>query len=107
MVWTMLAFLCVLATKFLTSVRLRGLKAKLEAIQPEIDDLRLKVADSEEQMEALKLKVEERESLLTNLSDVIRIYEEALRQPETDHLAEERVQLMQAEAEESAGMWLS
>jgi hypothetical protein len=104
MVWTMLAFLCVLATKFLTSVRLRGLKAKLEAIQPEIDDLRLKVADSEEQMEALKLKVEERESLLTNLSDVIRIYEEALRQPETDHLAEERVQLMQAEAEESAGM---
>ena len=100
----MLAFLCVLATKFLTSVRLRGLKAKLEAIQPEIDDLRLKVADSEEQMEALKLKVEDRESLLTNLSDVIRIYEEALRQPETDHLAEERVQLMQAEAEESAGM---
>ena len=100
----MLAFLCVLATKFLTSVRLRGLKAKLEAIQPEIDDLRLKVADSEEQMEALKLKVEERESLLTNLSDVIRIYEEALRQPETDHLAEERVQLMQAAAEESAGM---
>ncbi len=100
----MLAFLCVLATKFLTSVRLRGLKAKLEAIQPEIDDLRLKVADSEEQMEVLKLKIEERESLLTNLSDVIRIYEEALRQPETDHLAEERVQLMQAEAEESAGM---
>ena len=98
----MLAFLCVLATKFLTSVRLRGLKAKLEAIQPEIDDLRLKVA--EEQMEALKLKVEDRQSLLTNLSDVIRLYEEALRQPATDHLAEERVQLMQAGAEESAGM---
>ena len=104
MVWTILAFLCVLATKFLTSVRLRGLKAKLEAIQPEIYDLRLKVANSEEQMEELKLKVEDRESLLTNLSDVIRIYEEALRQPATDHLAEERVQLMQAGAEESAGM---
>jgi predicted RNase H-like HicB family nuclease len=55
-------------------------------------------------MEALKLKVEDRESLLTNLSDVIRLYEEALRQPATDHLAEERVQLMQAGAEESAGM---
>ena len=104
MLWTILAFLCVLATKFLTSVRLRGLKAKLEAIQPEIDDLRLKVADSEEQMEALKLKVEERESLLTNLSDVIRVYEEALRQPATDRLTEERVQMMQAGAEESAGM---
>ncbi len=102
MVYTMLAFLCVLATKFLTSVRLRGLKAKLEAIQPEIDDLRLKVADSEEQMEELKLKVEERESLLTNLRDVISMYEEALRQPSTDHSAQEQVQLMQAEAEESA-----
>jgi chromosome segregation ATPase len=105
MVWTLLAFLCVVATKYLTSVRLRGLKIKLEAIRPEIDDLRLKVADSEEQMEALKLKVEERESLLTNLSNVIDIYEEALfGQSATDHLAEERVQMKQAEAEESAGM---
>ena len=102
MVWTILTLLCVLATKFLTSVRLRGLKTKLEAMQPEIDDLRLKVADSEEQMEELKLKVEERESLLTNLHDVISMYEEALRQPSTDHSAQERVQLMQAEAEESA-----
>ena len=104
MVWTILSFLCVLATKFLTSVRLRGLKTKLEAIQPEIDDLRLKVVESEEQMEALKLKVEERESLLTNLRDVISMYEEALRQPSTDHSAQEQVQLMQAEAEESAGV---
>ena len=104
MVWTILSFLCVLATKFLTSVRLRGLKTKLEAMQPEIDDLRLKVAVSEEQMEELKVKVEERESLLTNLRDVISMYEEALRQPSADHLAQERVQLMQAEAEESAGV---
>ena len=104
MVWTILSLLCVLATKFLTSVRLRGLKAKLEAIQPEIDDLRLTVAESEEQMEMLKLKVEERESLLTNLRDVISMYEEALRQPSADHLAQEQVQLMQAEAEESAGV---
>ena len=102
MVWTILTFLCVLATKFLTSVRLRGLKTKLEAMQPEIDDLRLKVAVSEEQMEELKVKVEERESLLTNLRDVISMYEEALLKPSTDHSAQERVQLMQAEAEESA-----
>ena len=104
MVWTILSLLCVLATKFLTSVRLRGLKTKLEAIQPEIDDMRLKVVESEEQMEALKLEVEERESLLTNLRDVISMYEEALRQPSADHLAQEQVQLMQAEAEESAGV---
>ncbi|MEE3258726.1 MAG: hypothetical protein VX293_05915 [Candidatus Latescibacterota bacterium] len=83
---------------------LRSLKAKLEAIQPEIDDLRLKLADSEEQMEALKLKVEKKENLLTNLGDVVRIYEETLRQPVDDFAAEERVQLMEAGAEESAGV---
>ena len=104
MIWTILALLCVMATKFITAVRLRDLKAKLNAIQPEIDNLRLQVADSEEEMEALKLKVEERESLLSNLGDVVRIYEEALRQPATDLMAEERVQLMEAETEESAGI---
>ena len=105
MVWiSILAFLCVLLTKVITSVSLRSLKAKLEAIQPEIDDLRLKLADSEEQMEALKLKVEEKENLLTNLGDVVRIYEETLRQPVGDFAAEERVQLMEAGAEESAGV---
>ena len=104
MIWTILAFLCVLATKFLTSVRLRGLKAKYEDIQPAIDDLRLKVADSEEQMEVLKLKVEDKEQLLTNLGDVVRIYEEALRQPETDFVAEGRVQVMEAETGESTGV---
>jgi peptidoglycan hydrolase CwlO-like protein len=101
MVWTILAFLCVLATKFLTAVRLRGLKARLEAIQPEIDELRLKVAESEEEMEALKLKVEEREKLLTNLQDVVRIYEDALKQPVTDIATQERVQLLQTVGEET------
>jgi len=32
------------------------------------------------------------------------MYEEALWQPTADHSAQERVQLMQAEAEESAGV---
>ena len=105
MVWiSILAFALVALTKVITSVSLRSLKAKLEAIQPEIDDLRLKLADSEEQMEALKLKVEEKENLLTNLGDVVRIYEETLRQPVADFAAEERVQLMEAGAEESAGV---
>ena len=105
MVWiSVLAVSCVLLTKVVTSVSLRSLKAKLGAIQPEIDDLRLKLADSEEQMEALKLKVEEKENLLTNLGDVVRIYEETLRQPVADFAAEERVQLMEAGAEESAGV---
>ena len=104
MIWTILAFLCVLATKFLTSVRLRGLKVKYEDIQPAIDDLRLEVVDSEQQMELLRAKVEEKEQLLTNLGDVVRVYEEALQQPETDFVAEERVQMMEAATGESAGV---
>ena len=105
MVWiSVLAVSCVLLTKVVTSVSLRSLKAKLGAIQPEIDDLRRKLADSEEQMEALKLKVEKKENLRTNLGDVVRIYEETLRQPVADSAAEERVQLMEAGAEESAGV---
>jgi hypothetical protein len=104
MLWTILAFLCVLATKFLTSVRLRGLKAKFEAIQPEIDGVRLKVAESEEQMEALRLKVEEKEKLLSNLADVVRILEDSLKQPVTDIETQERVQMMQASIEDGSGV---
>ena len=104
MIWTILAFVCVLAAKFFTSVRLRGLKVELEAIQPAIDALQIEVIESEAQMEELKLKVEEKEQLLTNLSDVVRIYEEALRQPETDFAAVERLQMMEAETEESTGV---
>ena len=55
-------------------------------------------------MEVLKLKVEEKEQLLTNLGDVVRIYEEALRQPGTDFVAEVRVQMMEAATGESAGV---
>jgi|TARA_B110000495_G_C22847618_1_gene494218 hypothetical protein len=104
MIWTILAFLCVLATKLLTSVRLRGLKAKVEAIQPEIDGLRLKVSQSEEEMEALKLKVEENERRLTNIADVVRTLEDSLKQPVTDIEIDERVQLMQAAAEDADGI---
>ena len=104
MIWTILAFVCVLAAKFFTSVRLRGLKVELEAIQPAIDALQIEVIESEAQMEELKLKVEEKEQLSINLSDVVRIYEEALRQPETDIAAVERMQMMEAETEESTGV---
>lgn len=104
MIWTILAFVCVLAAKLFTSVRLRGLKVELEAIQPAIDALQIEVIESEAQMEELKLKVEEKEQLSINLSDVVRIYEEALRQPETDIAAVERMQMMEAETEESTGV---
>jgi predicted nucleic acid-binding Zn-ribbon protein len=88
-----------MATKFLTSVRLRGLKAKLEAIQPEIDEVRYKVAEAEDSFDTLKLKVEEKEKLLNNLKDVVRNLEDSLKQPATeDRESYERVQLMEAES---------
>ena len=102
MVWSILAFLAVLATKFLTSVRLRGLKAKLEAIQPSIDELRVKVAEAEEEVEALKLKVDEKTTLLANLEDVVRTLEASLKQPPTDLETAERVALLQAVENESS-----
>jgi len=102
MVWTILAFLCVLATKFLTSVRLRGLKGNLEAIQPHIDELRSQLAEVEGELEAVKLKVEGEEGLLNNLKDVVRILEESLRQPDTDLETAERVQLMQSVKSDSS-----
>ena len=98
MVWTILGLLCVMATKFLTAVRLRGLKAKLEAIQPEIDEVRYKVAEAEDSYDTLKLKVEEKDKLLTNLKDVVRNLEDSLKQPAEDRESYERVQLMEAES---------
>ncbi|MEW6756536.1 MAG: hypothetical protein AB1505_37030 [Candidatus Latescibacterota bacterium] len=101
MIWTLLAFLCVLATKFLTSVRLRGLKARLDAIQPHIDELRVKLAEAEEQLEALKLQVGEKSELINALQDVVRQLEESRKQPMEDAEAIERVQLMETVAKES------
>ena len=100
MVWTILGLLCVMATKFLTAVRLRALKAKLDAIQPEIDEVRYKVAEAEDSFDTLKMKIAEKEKLLNNLKDVVRNLEESLKQPaeEEDRESYERVQLMEAES---------
>lgn len=102
MIWTILACLCVLATKFLTSVRLRGLKARLEAVQPKIDDLRYKLAEIEEEVEELKLQVNQKTELFTALQDAVRNLEENIKQPSTDIDALEREQLMQTMEKEAS-----
>jgi hypothetical protein len=102
MVWTILAFLCVLATKFLTAVRLRGLKAKMEAVQPHIDDLRLKLAEAEEEVGALKLRLGERSELHSAIKDVVNQLELSLKQPAADIEAMERVNLMETVENEAA-----
>ena len=76
-------------------------EVRLEAIQPEIDRLRTEVAKSEDELSELKLKVEEKEQLFLNLADIVRIYEDSLRNPVDDTRVEERVQLMESGVGES------
>ena len=97
---TIQALLCVVATKFITSVRLRGLRAKFDSIQPEIDALHPQVTESEEKLEELGLKVEEREALLSNLADAVRILDDSLERPIEDLTAQDRVQLAEKGAQE-------
>lgn len=102
MIWTILACLSVLATKFLTSVRLRGLKAKLEAVQPKIDELRYKLAEIEEEVEELKLQVTQKTELFNALKDAVRNLEENIKKPSTDIDALEREQLMHTMEKEAS-----
>jgi chromosome segregation ATPase len=98
MVWTLLALLCVLATKFLTAVRLRGLKGKLGAAQPHLDELRHEVVTVEEEVEELRLTVSKQAELLNAIQDAVLGLEDSLKQPSQDLAALERVQLMQTVA---------
>ncbi len=95
-----MALLCVVATKFITSVRLRGLRAKFDSIQPEIDALQAQVTESEEKSEELSLEVEEKEALLSNLADAVRIPDESLKRPVGNLNAQDRVQLVERGAQE-------
>lgn len=101
MVWTLLAFLCVLATKFLTSVRLRGLKARLEATQPRIDEMRAKLSEAEEQLQIYRLQVDQKVELINALQDVVRLLEDSTRKPVEDVDSLERVQLMETVVRET------
>ena len=95
MIWTIVAFLAVLSTKFVTQMRLRGLKAKLDAIQPHIDDVRVKLREAEDEYETLKLKAEDGEARLTHLRDAVNVLENILKQPANNMntLGEERARL--------------
>lgn len=97
---TILALLCVVATKFITSVRLRGLRTKFDSIQPEIDALQAQVTESEEKSEELSLEVEEKEALLSNLADAVRILDESLKRPAGNLNVQDRVQLVEGGAQE-------
>jgi hypothetical protein len=48
------------------------LKAKFESIQPDIDELRFKVAESEDEFESLRLKEEASLSRITHIKGVVQ-----------------------------------
>jgi chromosome segregation ATPase len=79
MIWTILAVAAVVATKLVTTLRLKDLKAKLESIQPDIDELRHKVAESEEEFESLRLKEEASESRVTHLKGMVQHLENQVK----------------------------
>ena len=94
MIWTIIAFLCVLGTKFLTAMRLKGLKAKLEAIQPHIEEVRISLREAEEAHEALRMKVEDNEARLNHLHGAVRHLEDEIKAPaESDSGAADRAML--------------
>ncbi|HJN31288.1 MAG TPA: hypothetical protein QF604_25565 [Candidatus Latescibacteria bacterium] len=79
MIWTILAALAVVATKFITSMRLKDLKVKLVAIEPEINELRGKLLGSEDEFEGLKLNEEATTTRLDALKGVVEYLENQVK----------------------------
>ena len=81
MIWTILSVLAVLGTKFITSLRLKDLKAKMEEIQPKIDELRGQLVEAEDELENLKIKEEATQTRLTHLKGVVQYLENTVKTP--------------------------
>ncbi len=97
MIWTILAALAVVATKFITSMRLKDLKVKLVAIEPEINELRGKLLGSEDEFEGLKLNEEATTTRLDALKGVVEYLENQVNVARTEgEVPDERSQVVQA-----------
>ena len=96
MIWTLAAIMAVLATKFVTSLRLKDLKARFVAIQPDIDELRGKLQVSEDEFEDLKQKEEMTTTRLNHLKGVVQHLENQGKSPKHGAVADERSQVLQA-----------
>lgn len=97
MIWTIVAVMAVLATKFVTALRLKDLRAKLEGIQPHIDDLRVKLSTATDEHESLKLKEEGTTTRLTHLRGVVGYLENQVKSaPADSSLPDERAQVLKA-----------
>ena len=102
MVWTIVAVLLVLGVKFVTSLRLKDLKAKLEAIQPKIDELRTELPVAEDELESLKIKEEATQTRLTHLKGIVSYLENQIKAPDNTAVLDERQNILEAATEEPA-----
>ena len=89
--------MAVLATKFATSLRLKDLRAKLVAIEPQINELRGKLHGSGDEFEDLKLKEEATTTRLDALKGVVQYLENQVNVARTEgEVPDERSQVVQA-----------
>ena len=97
MIWTIVAVMAVLATKFVTALRLKDMKAKLESIQPDIEELRNKVAAAEDEFEGLRMKEEGTQTRVTHLKGVVQHLENQVKAaPQAANAPDERGAILQA-----------
>jgi chromosome segregation ATPase len=97
MIWTIIAVLAVLATKFVTALRLKDLKAKLESIQPDIEELRSNVAGAEDEFEGLRMRQEATGTRVTHLKGVVQHLENQVKStPTAANAPDERGAILQA-----------
>ena len=100
MIWTIAAVIAVLATKFVTALRLKDLKAKLEAMQPRILELREQLHGVEDEHENLKLKEDATSTRLTHLKGVVSHLESIVKAPaNASAMSDERQQVLEAAEE--------
>ena len=102
MIWTIVAALLVLGVKFVTSLRLKDLKAKFEQIQPKIDELRTQLAVAEDEFESLKIKEEATQTRLTHLKGIVQHLQNQVKAPANTVMDERQMVLEAAAAEEPA-----
>ena len=100
MIWTIVAALLVLGGKFVTSLRLKDLKVKFEAIQPKIDELRTEFAVAEDEFESLKIKEEATQTRLTHLKGIVSYLEKEIKAPDNTAVLDERQTVLEEAATE-------
>lgn len=100
MIWTIFAALAVLTTKFITALRLKDLKARLEGIQPHIDELRKKVAEAEDELADLRMRETTTQTKLTHMKGVVQYLEASAKAPAEQPYTDERQQVLEATVEE-------